>query len=209
VRPATSQHTQLGMTGRLGADRRAESKLAASVDVWTPCSSSPVSPRPLAASSSAGRPALAGWTQSRHFPSWVGLPVENWIKRGPREGSQRSRAWGSRGDMDAADQDAPEPAPPPGWYPPRASDARRYWNGCAWTGHVAPPGTPTRPLRLESERRGIFSPYFRYPWPQSWFLGANRVADLTPEPRHRGRLARLIDAGRSHRPRTTQGQDDR
>lgn len=39
---------------------------------------------------------------------------------------------------------------PPGWYPhPSMADTRRYWNGSAWTDHIAPMDAPppasTRP----------------------------------------------------------------
>lgn len=31
-------------------------------------------------------------------------------------------------------------APPPGWYPdPQIANGRRFWDGTAWTPHVAPP----------------------------------------------------------------------
>jgi hypothetical protein len=32
---------------------------------------------------------------------------------------------------------------PPGWY--AQGDGLRYWNGAAWTDHVAPPSAPDRP----------------------------------------------------------------
>jgi hypothetical protein len=67
---------------------------------------------------------------------------------------------GDLGEMDTPSQGTPEPAlPPPGWYnDPKMADTRRYWNGSAWTDHIAPGGTPARHVRPEPERRTIFGP---------------------------------------------------
>ena len=45
--------------------------------------------------------------------------------------------------MVAAVTDEPPPTTPPGWYPdPQRPGAQRWWDGSAWTAHVAEPAAP-------------------------------------------------------------------
>lgn len=44
-----------------------------------------------------------------------------------------------------------EAGPPPGWYPhPSMAGTQRYWDGAAWTDHVAP--AQQQPLVVQSDR---------------------------------------------------------
>jgi hypothetical protein len=46
---------------------------------------------------------------------------------------------------------AQQVAYPAGWYLDPSGSGQRYWNGVAWTGHVAPPPQFAGPLPQESE----------------------------------------------------------
>ena len=46
----------------------------------------------------------------------------------------------------AAPAPTAQPLPPAGWYPlPSMVATQRYWNGTAWTDHIAPANAPIQP----------------------------------------------------------------
>jgi uncharacterized RDD family membrane protein YckC len=69
----------------------------------------------------------------------------------------------------------PPTRPPPGWYPdPSGQPALRWWDGTAWTAHLAQPQPPIAPARLRAQIVTQAGPFELAGW---WLRLAGYVID--------------------------------